>query len=184
MPIDFAFTEEQELFRKSIRELVAKSMVPRSKELMQARSMVPEVHKALTAAGFFGLLVPTEFGGSGADYVTFTIAVEELTKADSTGFVGLPAWYGASCARLISVYGSSELKEEVLPRVVKDGWLSPLHSTEPGCGTDFTAITTGAKKSGGQYLVNGEVLRQLRAGGGAVWRRLHYVSQDEPRAGQ
>jgi acyl-CoA dehydrogenase len=174
LPIDFAFTEEQELFRKSIRELVAKSVVPRSKELMQARIMVPEVHKALTDAGFFGLLVPTEFGGSGADYVTFTVAVEELTKADSTGFVGLPAWYGASCARLISVYGSSELKEEVLPKVVKDGWLTPLHSTEPGCGTDFTAITTGAKKSGGQYLVNGEkaciscVPEAVRFGGGYI----------------
>ena len=174
MPIDFAFTEEQELFRKSIRELVAKSIAPRSKELIQARIMVPEVHKALTAAGFFGLLIPTEFGGSGADYVTFTIAVEELTKADSTGFVGLPAWYGASCARLISVYGSSQLKEEVLPRVVKDGWLTPLHSTEPGCGTDFTAITTGAKKSGSQYLVNGEkscvscVPEAVRFGGGYI----------------
>jgi len=174
LPIDFAFTEEQELFRKSIRELVAKSIAPRSKELIQARIMVPEVHKALTAAGFFGLLIPTEFGGSGADYVTFTIAVEELTKADSTGFVGLPAWYGASCARLISVYGSSQLKEEVLPRVVKDGWLTPLHSTEPGCGTDFTAITTGAKKSGSQYLVNGEkscvscVPEAVRFGGGYI----------------
>jgi alkylation response protein AidB-like acyl-CoA dehydrogenase len=174
LPLDFTFTEEQELFRKTIRELVAKSVVPRSRELQQCRALTPEVHKALTDVGFFGLLVPVEFGGSGSDYVTFIIGVEELTKGDSTGFVGLPAWYGATCARLISVYGNARLKEEVLPRVAKDGWLTPLHSTEPGCGTDFTAITTTAKKSGEQYLVNGEktcvscVPEAVRFGGGYI----------------
>jgi acyl-CoA dehydrogenase len=172
--LDFAFTEEQELFRRTIHEMLAKSVVPRSKELLQARALAPEVHEALTDAGFFGLLIPTEYGGSAADYVTFTIAVEELTKGDATGFAGLPAWYGASCARIISVYGSKRLKDEVLPRVAKDGWLTPLHSTEPSCGTDFTAITTSAKKSEGQYLVNGEktcvscVPEAIQFGGGYI----------------
>jgi len=135
---------------------MTKQVAPRSKELMQARALVPEVHKALTGAGIFGLLLPTEFGGTASDYVTFIIAVEEMTKGDTSGFAGLPAWYGASCARLISVYGNAELKEEVLPKVVKEGWVTPLHSTEPSCGTDFTAITTSAKKSDGGYLINGE----------------------------
>jgi acyl-CoA dehydrogenase len=156
MPLEFNFTEEQELFRRTIRELMAKAVAPRKKELLQARALTPEIHKALTGAGLFGLLLPTEYGGSNSDYVTFIIAVEEMTRGDPTGFAGLPAWYGASCARLLSVYGSAELKDEVLPRVVKDGWVTPLHSTEPGCGTDFTAITTTAKKTDGEYIVNGE----------------------------
>ena len=174
MPLDFTFTEEQELFRRTIRELMAKAVIPRSKELMQARAMVPDVHKAFTEAGLFGLLVPPEFGGTQSDYVTFIIAVEELTKGDISGFAGLPAWYGASCARLLSVYGNAELKEEVLPKVVKEGWVTPLHSTEPGCGTDFTAITTSAKKSDGEYLVNGEktcvscVPEVVKFGGGYI----------------
>ena len=156
MPLEFNFTEEQELFRRTIRELMAKAVAPRKKELLQARALTPEIHKALTGAGLFGLLLPTEYGGSNSDYVTFIIAVEEMTRGDPTGFAGLPAWYGASCARLLSVYGSAELKDEVLPKVVKDGWVTPLHSTEPGCGTDFTAITTTAKKTDGEYIVNGE----------------------------
>jgi acyl-CoA dehydrogenase len=57
---------------------------------------------------------------------------------------------------MLAVYGTAELKEEILPKVVKDGWITPLHNTEPGCGTDFTAITTTAKKSNGDYIVNGE----------------------------
>jgi acyl-CoA dehydrogenase len=156
MPVEFAFTEEQELFRRTIRELMAKQVAPRAKELLQARTLTPEAHKALAGAGLFGLLIPAEYGGSAADYVTFIIAVEEMTKGDPTGFAGLPAWYGASCARLLSVYGTAELKEEVLPKVVKDGWVTPLHSTEPSCGTDFTAITTTAKKGETDYVVNGE----------------------------
>lgn len=113
-------------------------------------------------------------GGSEADYVTFTIAVEELTKADPTGVAGIPIWYGAACARVLAVYGNAELKEEVLPKVVKEGWITPLHNTEPGCGTDFTAITTTAKKDNGDYIVNGEkqilscVPEAMKYGGGFI----------------
>jgi acyl-CoA dehydrogenase len=174
MPLEFAFSEEQELFRRTIRELMTKAVAPRAKELNQARALTPEVHKALTGAGLFGLLLPTEYGGSNSDYVTFTIAVEEMTRGDPTGFGCLPVIYGATCARLLSVYGSAELKDEVLPKVVKDGWVTPLHSTEPGCGTDFTGITTTAKKTDGEYTVNGEktcltgVPEVVKYGGGYI----------------
>ena len=156
MPLEFTFTEEQELFRRTIRKLMAKAVAPRKKELLEARICTPEVHKALAGAGLMGLLVPTEYGGSASDYVTFILAVEELTRGDPTGFAGLPIWYGASCARVLAVYGSAELKEEILPKVTKEGWVTPLHNTEPGCGTDFTAITTTAKKTDSGYVVNGE----------------------------
>jgi acyl-CoA dehydrogenase len=156
MPLEFTFTEEQELFRRTVRELMAKQVAPRKKELLEARMCTPDVHKALAGAGLSGLLIPTEFGGSGSDYVTFIVAVEELTRGDPTGFAGLPIWYGASCARLLSVYGNADLKEEVLPKVAKEGWVTPLHNTEPGCGTDFTAIATTAKKTDDGYSVNGE----------------------------
>jgi acyl-CoA dehydrogenase len=66
------------------------------------------------------------------------------------------------------------LKDEILPRIVKDGWVTPLHSTEPSCGTDFTAITTTAKKTDGEYVVNGEkiclscVPEVVKYGGGYI----------------
>ena len=172
MPLDFSFTEEQELFRRTIKESYAKTVSPKIKEMTKARVITPDVHKAMASDGLFGLLLPKEFGGSEADYVTFTIAVEELMKADTTGIAGIPVWYGAACARMIAVYGTSALKEEVLPRIVKDGWITPLHSTEPGCGTDFTAITTHANKENGGYVVNGEkqmiscVPEAMKYGGG------------------
>lgn len=174
MPLDFNFTDEQELFRRTIKEYCTKTISTKTKEIARSRILPPDVHKALTSQGLFGLLLPKEFGGSEADYVTFTIAVEELMKADTTGVAGIPVWYGAACARMIAVYGTPALKEEVLPKVVKDGWITPLHSTEPGCGTDFTAITTNAKKSNGEYIVNGEkqilscIPEAMKYGGGFI----------------
>jgi acyl-CoA dehydrogenase len=174
MPLDFNFTEEQELFRRTIKEYYAKTISTKVKEITRARIITADVHKALASQGLFGLLLPKEFGGSEADYVTFTIAVEELMKADTTGVAGIAAWYSAACARTIAAYGTPALKEEVLPKVVKDGWITPLHNTEPGCGTDFTAITTNAKKSNGEYIVNGEkqiiscVPEVMKYGGGFI----------------
>ncbi len=174
MPIDFAFTEEQELFRKTLKDYFTKTLAPKSREIQKARMMTPEVHKAFAEQGLFGLLLPKEWGGSEADYVTFVIAVEEMTKADTSGMASLAAWYTASCSRLISVFGTAELKEEVLPKVVKQGWITPLHSTEPGCGTDFTAIQTRATKTDDGYVINGEkqilscVPEAMKYGGGFI----------------
>ena len=174
MTMSFEFTEEQELFRKTIREFMVRNVAPKSKELLKARLVTPEIHKGYTDLGLFGLLVPTEYGGSEADFVTFLIAVEEMTKGDPSGFAGLPMWYGAVCARLVAAYGSPELKQEILPQVSKQGWITPLHSTEPTCGTDFTAITSTAKKTDGEYVVNGEktclscVPEVMRYGGGFI----------------
>jgi len=174
MPLDFTFTEEQDLFRKAVREFMAKNVTPKAKELLKARLVTPEIHKGFTDFGMFGLLVPQEYGGSAADFVTFLIAVEELTKGDPTGFAGLPIWYAVACARLIAVYGNEEVKKEVLPKVTKEGWMTPLHSTEPTCGTDFTAITSTAKKVDGDYVVNGEkaclscVPEVMKYGGGFI----------------
>jgi acyl-CoA dehydrogenase len=174
MPLDFAFTEEQELFRKTLHEYFAKTVTPRSKELMKARMLTPEIHKSMLDQNLFGLVLPKEFGGADSDYVTFTIAVEEMSKADTTGMASLPVWYGASCSRLIAAYGTAELKEEVLPKVVKEGWVTPLHSTEPSCGTDFTGIKTTAIRSNGDYVVNGEktclsgVPETMKYGGGFI----------------
>jgi acyl-CoA dehydrogenase len=174
MPLDFAFTEEQELFRRTLKDYFAKVLTPKSKEILKARMITPEVHKAMISQGLMGLLLPKEFGGSESDYVTFTIATEELTKADLSGMAILPILYGPVCARVIAVYGNADLKEEVLPKVVKEGWITPLHSTEPGCGTDFTEITTTAKKTNGDYVINGEkqilscVPEAMKFGGGFI----------------
>lgn len=174
MPVDFNFTEEQELFRRTLKDYYAKNLTPKAKEIAKARMITPDVHKTFVSQGLFGLLLPKEWGGSESDYVTFTIAAEELTKADPTGLASLTGVYGATCARIIAVYGTADLKDEILPKIVKEGWITPLHNTEPGCGTDFTAITTTAKKNNGDYMINGEkqilscVPEAMKYGGGFI----------------
>jgi acyl-CoA dehydrogenase len=99
--------------------------------------------------------------------------VEELAKADLSGFAVPVGLLSPFVANLVAK-GDEQLKEEVLPNVVKKGWIMGLHSTEPGCGTDFTRITTIADKADGEYVVNGEkqcvslVLEARKFGGGFV----------------
>jgi hypothetical protein len=80
---------------------------PRAIEILKSRTITPEVHKALGSQRMLGLLLPKEFGGSESDYVTFTIAVEELIKVDPTMVVAFPIVYGATCSRIVSVYGTA-----------------------------------------------------------------------------
>ena len=154
--MDFTFTEEQDIFRKLFREYLAKHVTPRTKEMLETKMVTPEVHRALVDFGFPGLLLSEEWGGGDSDFITFTVAVEELARGDPSGFACIGLGYGAACAKTIESHGTSQLKEEVIPNVVKKGWITPLHSTEPGCGTDFTRITTTAEKRNGEYIVIGE----------------------------
>jgi alkylation response protein AidB-like acyl-CoA dehydrogenase len=179
MPLDFAFTEEQELYRRTLKDYFAKVLTPKSKEISKARMVTSEVHKAMTTQGLLGLLVPKEFGGSESDYVTFTIATEELTKADPSGLVIFGILYGPVCARVIAAYGTAELKQEVLPKVVKEGWITPLHNTEPGCGTDFRDHNNREEDQWGLRGERGETDADRRSRDYEVWWRLHHNCEDE-----
>ena len=173
MPLDFTFTEEQLMFRQALKEYLAKNVTPKSKEMLEARMITPDVHKALLDYGIFSMLIPEQYGGSETDLVTFTLMVEELARADRSGFAAPVGMLSPFVANLVAK-GGEQLKEEVLPNVSKKGWIFGLHSTEPGCGTDFTRIITTADKAGGEYVVNGEKLlvslvpEVMRFGGGFV----------------
>jgi len=156
MPFDLKFSEEQEVFRKTCREFCEKNVLPKSKEMFRSRMLIPEVHSELVRQGLLSLLIPTSYGGQGADFISFIIAIEEFGKADLSVNGSFALGYHNTCALTLHRFGNDKLREEVIPRIVRDGWMVDIHSTEPGCGTDFTAITTRAEKKGGGYIINGE----------------------------
>ena len=156
MPMDFKFTEEQELFRRTVQKFCEDNIKPKIKELFKEKMLTKDVHDALTKQGLLSLLIPPEYGGQGADFISFIIAVEELAKVDLSVVASFAMGYHSTCSLTLSRYATDKLKEEVLPRIAKDGWMIDIHVTEPGCGTDFTAITTVAKKTDGGYVINGE----------------------------
>ncbi|TDA35820.1 MAG: hypothetical protein DSO02_01020, partial [Hadesarchaea archaeon] len=149
-------TEEQELYRKSVREFLTRTVEPRSKEIFGKRRIPVELWKSLADFGLTGLLLPTEYGGSDSDFTSFLIAVEELSRADRSGFLTVCMLLSNTEGLIVAEHGREELKETLLPSIAKGKAVLGLASTEPGCGTDFTAVQTRIRREGGEYVVTGE----------------------------
>ncbi len=80
--MDFSFTGEQELFRKSVREFCEKKLASRAGEIDEIGEIPPEVLADMASFGLLGITISEEYGGSGADFVTAAIAAEEIARAD------------------------------------------------------------------------------------------------------
>jgi alkylation response protein AidB-like acyl-CoA dehydrogenase len=154
--MELGLTEEQELYRRSLREFLGKVLEPRSRELFRTRRIPPELWRELAGFGLTGLLLPEEYGGSASDYPTFLVAVEELSRADRSGLVTVGVLLSNTEGLIVSEHGRERLKEELLPSIAGGRAVLGLASTEPGCGTDFTAVQTRIRREGEEYVVTGE----------------------------
>lgn len=153
--LDFSFTEEQEMFRKAVRNFAQREIAPGYSE--RAKKSDPPINeiKAMAAQGLLGITIPEKYGGQGADHVTLGIAIEEMARADY------------SCANIVACNGlaqgffghqcAEKLRQEWLPAIARGDKLVGIALTEPDCGSDAAAIKTTAIKDGnGHYIINGE----------------------------
>ncbi len=148
--MDFGFTEEQELFRRTVRDFAQKQIAPRIRQYERKGQFPWEIYRKMGAAGLIGLRLPKEYGGQEADATTMAVAVEELARA------GWQIPLGDIMAEILSLHGSKQLKDEWLSSLVKGEKILGVASTEPGTGSDAAAISTRAVKKGEQYVINGE----------------------------
>ena len=117
--MDFSFTEEQELFRKSVREFCEKKIAPKANEIDEKGEIPREVLDDMAAFGLLGITISQEYGGSGADFITAAIATEEIARADISMATAVYYLVEAGWGFLIDRYGSKKAKEELLPDVTK-----------------------------------------------------------------
>src|SRR5574337_975338 len=117
--MDFSFTEEQELFRKSVREFCKKKIAPFAGEIEEKGEIPAEVIEDMGEFGLLGITIPEEYGGSGADFTTAAIACEEIARADISMAAAVYYLVEAGWGFLMDRYGSKEAKEEILPDVTK-----------------------------------------------------------------
>ena len=155
--VDFAFTEEQELFRKSVREWCEKHIPLEKIREMDSRGHIP--HEILKSMGDMGLLImtaPEEHGGTGADWVTACIAAEELGYADVS--IALPVLWlvESSWGYMVDRYCSETVREAVIRKAIKGDAFIGIGSTEAGGGSDVAAFKSTAKKQGNDWILNGE----------------------------
>jgi len=148
--MDFSFTEEQELFRRTVRDFAQKEIAPKVRAFERKGQFPWEIYRKMGAAGLIGLRLPKEYGGQEADAVTMAVAVEELARA------GWQIPLSDIMAEILCLHGSKELKDKWLRPLVKGEKILGVASTEPGAGSDAGAITTRAAKKGDEYIINGE----------------------------
>jgi butyryl-CoA dehydrogenase len=154
--MNFSFTEEQLIFKEQVLKFARKEIVPRCQEHDLKGEFDFEAFKKLGDFGILGLHFPEELGGSGADVVTSTLAGEALGEAGVDG--GLTLSYGAHtylCADTIYRHGTADQQKKYVPRLAKGEWIGCMGLTEPGAGSDVTALSTRAVKDGDRYILNG-----------------------------
>ncbi len=154
--VDFGFTEEEEVFRETLRELLSEVLAPRAREIDTKCRIPNEVIKTLAENGILLLTVKPEYGGQGASWVMGTIATEELARADPSVATAVFHLVEASWGKIVERYAKPELAKEVLSRAAKGEGFVGINSTEPQSGSDVAGFKTLAKKEDGYWVLNGE----------------------------
>jgi alkylation response protein AidB-like acyl-CoA dehydrogenase len=152
--LDFELNENQRMIGQMIRDFGAKEITPFRKEWDDQSFFPLEVFKKLGELGLMGVLVPTEYGGSGFGYFEYVTAIAELAKLDPS--VGLSmAAHNSLCTGHILMFGNEEQKQKYLPKLATCEWLGAWGLTEPNTGSDAGNMRTVAKKEGEYYVLNG-----------------------------
>ncbi len=152
--MDLDLTGEQQEFREAVRRFAEDVVAPRAEEADRLAEFPLDVVTRMGELGLFGLPFPPEYGGLGADFVTFCLCVEELARVDSSVAVTLEAAVGLG-ANPIYRFGTEEQKQRWLPPMARGEVLGSYALTEPGGGSDARALRTTAVLRDGEWVLNG-----------------------------
>ena len=152
--MDFAPLPEHEAFRRVVREFAETEIAPHAAEWDRTRTFPLEVVRKMGDLGLFGLPFPEEFGGSGADFMTLCIAIEELARVDQSVAITLEAGVGLG-ANPIYQFGTDEQRQRWLPDLAAGRALAGFGLTEAEAGSDAGATRTRAELDGDSWVING-----------------------------
>ncbi|MBP2665676.1 MAG: Butyryl-CoA dehydrogenase [Firmicutes bacterium] len=152
--MDFVMTTEQESIRKVVRDFAEKSVAPTAAERDEKELFPRDIFDAMGELGFLGLPYPEEYGGAGSDFVSYAIAVEEISRVCASTGIGLSV-HTSLCSWPIFKYGTEEQKQKFLRPLAEGTKLGAFGLTEPNAGTDVANASTSAVRDGNEYVLNG-----------------------------
>ncbi|MEA2110237.1 MAG: acyl-CoA dehydrogenase family protein [Pseudomonadota bacterium] len=150
----FDLAEEQEILRKSVRSFAEKEIAPVAQELDEAEEFSLELTGKMADLGLFGMFVSPEYGGSGLDYVSYIIAVEEIARVDGSQAATVAAGNSLGIGP-INYFGSEEQKKKWLPPLCSGKMLAAFGLTEANAGSDAGNSKTNAVLDGNEWVING-----------------------------
>ncbi len=152
--MNFDLGPEHELIRDTVRSFAEERVAPVAAELDREHRFPYDLVAELAELGLMGMPVPEEYGGGGADTLSYAIAVEELTRIDSSVAITMAAHTSLGTMPIL-LYGTEEQKRQWLPDLASGKRLAAFGLTEPGAGSDAAAARTTAELRDGQWVVNG-----------------------------
>jgi alkylation response protein AidB-like acyl-CoA dehydrogenase len=167
--VDFELTDDQRAIRDVARAFADAELGAKIDPYDQRHEFPHEIVAKLGPLGLMGVLVPEEYGGSGLDYVSYALIVEELNRGDAS--VGITMWaHNSLCTNHVALFGSPEQKRRWLPRLASGEVLGAWGLTEPGSGSDAAALRTKAEARDGGWTLDGSkaFITNASVGGVAV----------------
>jgi short/branched chain acyl-CoA dehydrogenase len=152
--VDFDLSPDHELIRRTVRDFAEGEVAPVAEQLDRTKSFPYEIVRQLGALNLMGIPFPEEYGGGGGDTLAYALAVEELTRVDSSVAITLCA-HTSLGTQPIYLFGSESQKREWLPRLCSGERLGAFGLTEPEAGSDAGNVRTRATLQDGEWTVNG-----------------------------
>jgi short/branched chain acyl-CoA dehydrogenase len=161
--VNFDLSPEHELIRSTVREFAEDRVAPVAEELDREHRFPYELVEQMAALGLMGMPIPEEYGGGGTDTLSYAIAVEELTRIDSSVAITMAAHVSLGTMPIF-LFGNDEQKREWLPDLAAGRKLAAFGLTEPGAGSDAAATRTRAELRDGEWVINGSKIFITNAG--------------------
>jgi short-chain 2-methylacyl-CoA dehydrogenase len=160
---NYDLSDEHELVRRTVRDFAVERVAPVAEELDREHRFPYELVAELAELGLMGMTIPEEYGGAGADTLSYAIAVEELTRVDSSVAITVAAHHSLGTLPIFQ-FGTEEQKREWLPQLASGEKLAAFGLTEPEAGSDAGAARTTAELRDGEWVINGSKMFITNAG--------------------
>ncbi len=153
--MDFELTEEQRMFRRMVRDFSEKEIAPRAEEIDETDRFPDDLFRRMGELGILGLPFPEEYGGSGGEYTSMVIALEEIARVSGSMAITLDA-HTSLCCEPIYLFGTEEQKRKYLVPLARGEKIGAFGLTEPQAGSDAGATRTHAVRDGDEWVINGQ----------------------------
>ena len=147
-------TDEQEQIREVARSFARREIAPFAAEWDRAGGAPRELYRKMADVGLMGVMIDPRWGGAGADFVSYALAIEEISAADG-GISNMMAANNSPVAMAIQQSGTDQQRRDYLTKLTSGEWLGSIHLTEPHTGSDAAAIRTRATRDGDEYVLTG-----------------------------
>jgi len=171
---------EQEQIRDTARAFAQAEIAPHAAQWDRDGGAPRELYSRMAEIGLMGVTIDLTYGGAGADFTSYALALEEISAADG-GISNMMAANNSPVAVAIETLGTEVQKQQYLTRLTSGEWLGCIHLTEPHTGSDAAAITTRARRDGDQWVLNGH---KAFITGGSTADLAMIIAVTDPEAGK